>query len=294
LRFIGRWGQGHEQFHKVRISAMSGLTKALFSISLVGFLGASGSAQQSVQPGTPAQGQQPAAGQPAKGQPLPGAGQRAQPTIGGFPAQGQPISGRSQQQFQGTPGSSSFYYGNMPQTGWFNNQAVQQHLNLDNNQLNALNQSYGQYWNQYQGELNKLGNPTGQNWSNGVQGVWSNYNNQLLNAAQGTLAPEQFQRFQQLNLQHQGMFAFTNPAIQDKLNLTPQQRTQLSNYLQQQYAKEAEIYRNYANDPQAGAQAYQALRQQAGTDINGMLTPQQQQTWSGMVGNQYQFGPYWQ
>jgi hypothetical protein len=288
-------------------------TVVLLSISLTALCSGFSSAQQPGQTGAAGQAQpaagaqgtqqpghagatgqvQPAAGsQAGKGQVTPAGGQ-AQPTVGGVPAQGNPISGRNRQ-YQGTPGSPSFYYGNLPQSGWFNNQGVQRQLNPNNNQLNALNQTYGQYWNQYRGELNKLGNPTGQNWNNGVQGVWSNYNNQMLNAAQGALSEEQFQRFQQLSLQHQGMFAFTNPAIQDKLNLTPQQRTDISNYLQQQYAKEAEIYKNYANNPQGGAQTYQAFRQQTNTDINGMLTPQQQQTWSGMVGDQYQFGPYWQ
>jgi hypothetical protein len=99
--------------------------------------------------------------------------------------------------------------------------------------------------------------------------------------------PAMRQRFNQLNLQHQGIGAFLHPQIQRQLNLTAQQRQQLRSL--------AGEWRNQLRALQTGqrsnltADQWNALRSQFNARLNTVLTPQQQQQWATMIGDVYNF-----
>jgi hypothetical protein len=99
--------------------------------------------------------------------------------------------------------------------------------------------------------------------------------------------PAMRQRFNQLNLQHQGFGAFTDPQIAQQLNLTAQQRQQLRAL--------AGEWRQQLRQLQAGrrtnltAQQFNALRSQFLGRLNTVLTPEQQQQWAQLIGPVHNF-----
>jgi len=239
------------------------------------------------QPGTPAQpgttGQPGAIGQGQPGQP----GTTGQPGVAG--QQGQPgiksgTGGVPNQQISGYNGA---------QTPWFNNPDVRKQLNLNNDQYNGLNKSYEQYWSQYQKGLSGLGNMDEQTRAQQAQELRNNFNSQVMKSAQGVLTPEQVQRFNQLNLQSQGGNAFNDPTVQQKLNLTADQKAKLRALSQQQDQTMSNLQKQYGTDPQAARQQYDASRKQYNDSVNAILNQQQQQTWQQLTGQPYTFTPEW-
>ena len=118
------------------------------------------------------------------------------------------------------------------QTPWFSNQGIRSQLNLNDQQYNALNRAYGQAYTHYSSNLGQLGNTlTPQERAQKMQEMRSNFDESMNQATQKYITdPTQQQRYNQLYMQYQGYDAFSNPQIQQKLNLTDQQRQQLQQY----------------------------------------------------------------
>jgi hypothetical protein len=99
--------------------------------------------------------------------------------------------------------------------------------------------------------------------------------------------PAMRQRFNQLNLQHQGIGAFSDPQIAQQLNLTAQQR--------QQMRALAGEWRQQLRQLQAGrrtnltTQQFNALQSQFLGRVNTVLTPEQQQQWAQLIGPIHNF-----
>jgi Spy/CpxP family protein refolding chaperone len=118
------------------------------------------------------------------------------------------------------------------------------------------------------------------------QGVNTHFDNALSSTFTD---PAMRQRFNQLNLQYQGVGAFADPTVQQQLNLTPQQRQQIGQLT-------GEWRRDFAA-LQGGArgnltqQQLDELRMQFTERLSTVLTPAQLQVWEQMIGEQYNF-PY--
>jgi hypothetical protein len=97
------------------------------------------------------------------------------------------------------------------------------------------------------------------------------------------------QRFNQLNWQYQGVGAFSDPTLQQQLNLTPEQRQQIGQMT-------GDWRRDFAA-LQGGArgnltqQQLDELRMQFNERMSTILTPTQLQMWERLIGEQYNF-PY--
>jgi len=232
---------------------------------------------------TPPAGQQ--GGTPPAGQQgsAPPAGQQ-----GGTPPATQKgaQSGLPTQPMPGQPG----YFG-YTQTPWFGSQGVQQQLNLTNQQMQQLNNAYNQGWNTYSKGLGSLGTLSEQQRAQRMQELNGTFNTDLSKSAQGTLSPQQFQRFQQLNWQYHGLNAFNDPAISGKLNLTPAQKQQIDALRAEQNKTLTTIQGQMSTDPTAAANQFQAYRTQTQEQLNNILSPQQRQTWSQIMGEPYDFTP---
>jgi hypothetical protein len=95
------------------------------------------------------------------------------------------------------------------------------------------------------------------------------------------------QRFNQLNWQFLGVGAFNDPMIQQQLNLTAQQRQQLA-ALNGAWRRELmNLQRSSRNN--LTQDQLNMLRAQFMNRVNAVLTPQQQQTWTSLVGQPYDF-----
>ncbi len=126
-----------------------------------------------------------------------------------------------------------------------------------------------------------------------MQQLEGQFNQNLAGSAQSTLTdPGMRSRFSQLNRQFNGFNAFNDPSVRRQLNLTQDQirqlRTLSSNWRQQmqQFQRGARNGQNKFDNGQ-----WQQLQQQYATQLNGVLTPEQQQLWSQQTGQAYSFSP---
>jgi hypothetical protein len=99
--------------------------------------------------------------------------------------------------------------------------------------------------------------------------------------------PAMRQRYNQLNWQFQGLGAFNDPGVQQQLNLTAQQRQQLT-ALQGEWRRDLmNLQRN--SRTRLTQEQFDDFRRQFMSRLNTVLTPEQQQLWMQLVGQQYDF-----
>jgi len=206
-------------------------------------------------------------------------------------------AGQAQGQAQGQAGSGGQKggAGTIGQTPWFSNQGVQKQLNLNNEQLGQLNKAYGQAWGSYQKGLSQLGNDTNLSATDRAQrmrDLEANFHKSFSSGINDSITdPAARQRFNQLSWQYRGYGAFSDPMVQQKLNLTAEQRQKLNEYQQDWTTRMNELNPTFSKDATAGGKRFSEMQKQADERINSVLTPEQRQTWQQMIGERYNFEP---
>jgi len=275
--------------NRITMFALAGMFAAALAADLY--------AQQST-PGQTTQGQQGQAGQGTQGQGTQGQGTQGQGTQGqGTQGQkgqqgqaGQGTQGQQGQPGQGTQGTN---YSTINQTPWFGDPATRNYLKMNDDQFNQLNKAYTNSWTTYQKGLSSLSpDLTPEQRANRMNELqrdfynsFSNYSNKVIND------PASQQRFNQLYLQYRGYDALLDPTVQQRLNLTADQRAQLAAQNQQWNQFMGTWNQSYANDPTAASNRFNEMRQQNQQRLNTILTPEQQRTWQQMTGEPYTFSP---
>jgi hypothetical protein len=259
--------------------------------AFIALLAGSTGAQQPPAGKAPPAGQQPpAVQQPPTGQ-QPPAGQ--QPPTGNQPPPAQVQ--------QGTLGTAGIFQpalvktgaapGNMSQTPWFSDPAVQKHLNLTPDQLGQLNKTYEKSWNDYNIGLKGLANLPEQQRAAQTQELSNGFNKGLLEPATGFLNAQQMERFNQLHLQAQGHGAFDNADVQQKLNLSTEQRGTLQQIGAQYSRTLNDAAKGFPTNTQDAQRRYAELHRQYQAQVDAVFNPQQRQLWRAMSGDPYPLPP---
>jgi hypothetical protein len=105
-----------------------------------------------------------------------------------------------------------------------------------------------------------------------------------MNGASTLLTTDQFVRYQQIEMQRSGFTALADPAVQNWLNLAPQQRADLPAPLLATLQQRDDIRRLAASDPTAARQSFRDYRKQSEDLLNRFLTPDQIALWQQMTG----------
>ena len=179
------------------------------------------------------------------------------------------------------------------QTPWFSNQDVRQHFKVSDQQYNQLNKSYGESYGRYQEGMTKFGKDlSAEQRAQKMGELQQGFNKSFTTSANEVfIDPQQRQRYNQLNLQYQGYNAFTDPMVQEKLNLTTEQRQKIGQQGLEWHKQMNELGRTYPTDREGTTRKYNELRTQSGEQINTVLTPDQQKAWQQMTGEAYPFQP---
>jgi len=198
-----------------------------------------------------------------------------------------PVGPGQGQQVQTTQSS----YGTVGQTPWFSNQSIRQQINLNDEQFNRLNKSYGESYSRYQQGVTGLGtNLTPEQRSQRMQGLQHDFNKTFSTSTNDIITdPQARTRYNQLYLQYRGYDAFSDPMVQEKLNLTDQQRQQFNRYQQDWNQSVGDLNRTYVNDREGTTKRFNEMRQREQERMQGVLTDQQRQTWRQMTGDPYNF-----
>jgi hypothetical protein len=186
----------------------------------------------------------------------------------------------------------------LPQNGvnstpWFANPQARLQLKFNDNQFNGLNQAYQNAWATYQKGVNGIdANASAAQRQQRLNELRQNFYNDFSSGPDQYLKdPAQRQRFDQLHWQYRGYGAFSDPAVSNRLKLTPVQREKLDQYHQDWYAQMNKLGPVYQQNPDQALGQFNKLQALTPGQINSVLTPAQQQTWQQMTGSPYTFSP---
>jgi hypothetical protein len=174
-----------------------------------------------------------------------------------------------------------------------NSPEIRQQFKLTDQQYIQLNKSYGDSYSRYQQGVKSFGKDLTEEQRNQKMGELRQGFNKSFSPATNevfTDAPQR-QRYNQLYLQYQGYNAFSDPMVQEKLNLTAEQRLQLGQYGQEWHTQMNGLGRTYQTDRDGTTTKYHGMRKQYGERIRTVLTPEQQKSWQLMTGESYNFQP---
>ena len=179
------------------------------------------------------------------------------------------------------------------QTPWFNNSAVRQQLNLNDAQFNQLNNAYGNAYSQFQKNISNLDPKlTPSQRVQRTQELQQRFYNSFADPTNQVFTdPQMRARYNQLQLQYRGYDALQDPAIQNQLNLTPEQRQKLAQYQTDWQKTMTELQRAYQANPQSVTTPFNEMNQREFQRMNAVFNEQQRQTWRQMVGTPYTFQP---
>ena len=172
---------------------------------------------------------------------------------------------------------------------WLMDQGAQQQMQLTPQQTEALNRAYASAIQQYQEGLGRLSSElTDVQRQERLQALQARFQRTYNRVLDSTLTnPQSRQRFDQLNRQFQGFGAFNDQQLQQQMNLSPQQQQQLS-AMEGEFRQRLQQLQQRGNTP-AVRQEFAQLQQMARQQMGSVLTPQQQQNWSPLVGENFDF-----
>jgi Spy/CpxP family protein refolding chaperone len=110
---------------------------------------------------------------------------------------------------------------------------------------------------------------------------------QMEEVIKGVLSKEQFERYQQLNLQWEGPMAIGRPDIAQKLNLSEQQQQAVRDAIRAQGEAMRELMQS--GDREAAREKREQMRQETGKKILGLLNETQKKQWEEMLGKPFTF-----
>jgi hypothetical protein len=194
------------------------------------------------------------------------------------------VNGRVNQDAQ-----AGFNFNNgINQRPFFSDPGVQRQLNMNRQQFNALNRAYQDAYGRYSQNLRGLNaNLTEQQRLAAMQQFENQFRTDFGRTLDTSFRDPRYRtRYDQLNRQYMGFSSFNDPAIQRQLNLTPQQRLQVQR-MTNDWRNQLQQARR--NGTQLTQQQWEQMWTQNWDQLNGVFTPEQQQTWSQLTGQRYAF-----
>jgi hypothetical protein len=181
--------------------------------------------------------------------------------------------------------------GGINRNPWFGDPSVRQQLNLNDDQFNRLNQSYLDNFNRFDQSRGQLGNELNeQQRAQRMRELEGSFRQGFSSSLNDVFtSPQQRQRFEQLELQHRGLGALSDPTMQQRLNLTPDQRRQIQDLATQWNTEMGRLGNSARTDTDATTRNFNTMRLQMSQRINSILNDQQRQVWSQMVGEPFDF-----
>jgi hypothetical protein len=222
-------------------------------------------------------------------------GERAGAAAGRQPDRGQAAGAEGAQSAQGARGPQvgiSPQFGGINRTPWFADPGVQQQLRLNEQQIAQLNQLYGSQFTRYQQQLQQLQNRrlTPAEQLQLRRQLRQTFNRDFAQGLDERFRDAQFrERFNQLNWQFQGLGAFYDPTIQERINLTPQQQQQIDTLLQQWNERLQQLYQTARDNPPEMRERFRELQQARIEQLQQILTERQFQDWERIIGDPYEF-----
>jgi hypothetical protein len=238
-------------------------------------------------PPTTAPGQVPKNNNPLPVGQSPGSGQNPtgqNPGVGGA-GQNPGVTGQVPNRQSPT---GSFYPHGLPHSEpLFQYQNVRKDLNINDQQLNQLNETFNSLNTQFNTEFGKLTDKDREK----AAGARNRYWGQWKSGINRVLTPEQLKRYRQLDVQYRGWGALMDPQLQTQLNLSAEQKQRLDQLHNESLQTYSTIHRMGQTNPKAAMERYRLWREQTQRGITEFLTDEQRRNWAEMTGEAYSFTP---
>lgn len=104
----------------------------------------------------------------------------------------------------------------------------------------------------------------------------------------GILKPEQQKRFEQIQLQAQGIQALAGEEVQKTLKLTDDQKDKLRTLAQESGQQMREAFQSAQGDFQAASSKIQGIRKDSMARASALLTDDQKKAWSDLIGEPFE------
>jgi Spy/CpxP family protein refolding chaperone len=102
------------------------------------------------------------------------------------------------------------------------------------------------------------------------------------------LKPEQMKRYQEIDLQAQGINAFNQEEVAKRLKLTDDQKKKIADIQEDTQSQMREIFQNAGGDRQAAGQKMRELMTSSREKVTALLTEDQKATWKEMTGKPFE------
>jgi hypothetical protein len=188
------------------------------------------------------------------------------------------------------PANTQFTISGISQTPWFSDPNVQTQLKLTPSQVAKLNQLYAQDWQRFNSSTGQIGSVlTDQQRQQRMQQLTDNFITTFSTSANSILNPDQRTRFSQLWTQSRGFGAFSDPQIQSRMQLTPQQMQSIRQLEQQYNQTLATINQTNASDPAVATSQVTNLRRDFNNKLTALFTDNQRLVWTQLAGDPFTF-----
>ena len=202
---------------------------------------------------------------------------------------------RTQQQQGASTGvaAQAGIYGGIQQSPWFGNPSIRQQLQLNDDQYNRMNKSYGQAWDRYNKGLTGLDKNLAeqqrmQRYQELNGGFYKDFSGGIDEVFPDKAAR---QRYNQMDWQYRGYGAFNDPYVQKQLSLNEEQRQKFNQYDREWNTQMNNWRREFRNDRDGIANRFRESRRELQNRINSTLTPEQRTMWTDMNGKPFDFSP---
>jgi Spy/CpxP family protein refolding chaperone len=172
--------------------------------------------------------------------------------------------------------------------GLLTNRSVQEELKLSDEQAEKVRQVASEVREKHQDDIEKLQDLQGPERREKAQVVMRAVAEESRKALDGVLTPEQAKRLRQITLQVRGTEAFSDPTVQERLNLTDDQKEKLSNIGEDARKEMREIFESAGEDRAEAGQKLRDLRQESLKKVTAVLTVDQKETWKELTGDPFQ------
>jgi hypothetical protein len=182
----------------------------------------------------------------------------------------------------------------MSQTPFFADPAVRRQIGMSDAQFNRLMQAHQNALRQFDQNVAQLGSATPGNAAQqralAREEFQNRFNADFYATVSTTLTdPAMRNRFNQLGLQFRGLSAFSDPLIQQQLSLTPRQQQQLRRLAAEFRRDFMQLRRDTRANPNVVQQQFDDLQTQFANRLSRVLSPSQQQLWTQLIGQPFQF-----
>lgn len=179
-------------------------------------------------------------------------------------------------------------YGRMEGPSLLMDEGVRQELKLDEQQVGRVKEMAREIAEARREQREVLQSATPEERREKIEAILRADNEKTQTALRKILKPEQLRRYEQIDLQQQGLRAFASSDVQGRLKLTEAQREQLRTMSDDFQAQMREAMQSTEGTVQERREKIEARQKEQMEKAAAMLDADQKATWQELIGAPYQ------